>query len=141
MRGALPWGVLAERLPFWPVFLVALVGNLVPAILILLYLKPFLRLVRRFSHLGWLDEFITVVLKLSHRRHSRHFERWGNLALFLFVAIPLPGTGAWTGALLAFLFNLRFSLALLSIAAGVLVAGFLVTVLTLGGINLWNFLG
>lgn len=140
IRGAIPLGVGVYGLPLPLVFTLGFVGNIIPVLILLWGLDPFLRLIRRWSHLWWLDQFITATLNFSHRQHSRHFEKWGNLALFVFVALPLPGTGGWTGAILAYLFGFSFGFALLSIALGIIVAGAVISVITLGGVGIAGLL-
>jgi len=138
IRGAIPLGVAVYHLPLPLVFALGFLGNLVPALLILLLLDPFVSLLRHKS--TPLHVFFEGLFALTRRKHTLHFERFGSLALFLFVAIPLPGTGAWTGALLAYLFGLGFRFSFLSIALGIIVAGAIISMVTLGGVGIASLL-
>ena len=134
LRGAIPWAVLKLHFPWYYAFLLAIIGNLLPVPFILLFLDSASRLlskVRFFdSILKWLFEHT--------RRRGRIIERYERIGLALFVAIPFPITGAWTGSLAAVLFGLKFKHAFLSIFVGILIAGVIVTCATLLG---WTIFG
>ena len=119
LRAAIPLG-LAKNLSFWLVYLISVIGNLIPVIFILLLAKQFCP--QKLWH--W-----------TKKKHQNKFTRWGDLALLPFVAVPLPLTGAWTGALAAVIFGIPFWRALSLIAVGVIIAGIIVSLITLGIIN------
>ncbi|WP_227767126.1 COG2426 family protein [Zhaonella formicivorans] len=127
LRAAIPlglaWGVSpGENL------LYAVLGNMLPVIPLLLLLEPVVKLLTQIPF------FARIFAKLfaRTRRHSEKIEKYGAIGLAIFVGVPAPGTGAWTGALLAFLFGIRFWYAFPAIAAGVLGAGIIVTIASLG---------
>ncbi len=122
LRGGIPVGINVYHLPWWETFIFALLGNLFPVPFILYFLRLFHR--------------VPIVKRYLERtkRRGELVEKYEALGLSLFVAIPLPVTGAWTGAALAFLFNIRFPLAMLAITGGVFMAGIIVTVLSLMGV-------
>jgi len=134
LRGAIPWAILKLHFPWYYAFLVAVIGNLLPVPFILIFLDTFSRLLSKMSvfekMLQWLFE--------RTRRRGKIIERYGWIGLVLFVAIPLPVTGAWTGSLAAVLFGLKFKHAFLAIFIGVLIAGVIVTCATLLG---WTIFG
>ncbi len=118
LRGAIPLGVVLG-INSWELLGIALLGNMLPIPFIIFCARPIVNYFLKtkiFRPVGnWLEEKV--------RKHSDKvlkYEVWG---LFLFVAIPLPGTGAWTGALVAALLNLRIKNALPAITLGVLTAG------------------
>ena len=128
LRGAIPYGV-ARGLEFWQAIPVAIVGNLVPVPFIILFIKKIFSWMRRYF--PKLDGFVS---KLENRALSKtdtvkKYAFWG---LFLFVAIPLPGTGAWTGALIAAMLEMRVKDAFPAIVLGVLTAGAIVAFVTYG---------
>ena len=129
LRGAIPAGIWALRMNFALVYVLAVVGNLIPIVPILFLLEPTSRWAERSKLgkrvFGWLFQ--------RTRKKGELVEKYEALGLMLFVAIPLPVTGAWTGSVAAFLFRVRFQRALLAITAGVLLAGCIVTGLTLLG--------
>lgn len=132
LRGAIPIGIGLYHLDPVLVLVVAFLGNIIPVILILLLLDPITKWLRVRSKL--LDKFFSWLFAHTYKKHSAKFERWGSLALLFFVAIPLPVTGGWTGALLAYLFGIKLKHALPNILIGILIAGGIVTLVTLGGV-------
>lgn len=128
LRGAIPLGV-SLGLNVLPATLISVVGNMIPVPFIILFIRKIL---------DWLCEKSDLLKKLIENkirrtlRHSDKLYRSQVLGLIIFVAIPLPGTGAWTGALLAALLNIRLKVAFPAISAGVLVAAVLVSGLTYG---------
>ncbi len=129
LRGAIPLAIITFDFPWYHAFLIAIIGNMLPVPLILLFLEAATRLLSRVAlferMLNWLFE--------RTRRRGRIIHRYKRIGLVLFVAIPLPITGAWTGSLAAVLFGIEFKQALFSIFIGVVIAGVIVTCLTLLG--------
>jgi uncharacterized membrane protein len=130
LRGALPLAINLYHIPWVKAFLIAYIGNLVPVPFILLLLKPMVALL---SHIRLFKKFFTWLFERTRKKSSSMIERYEEIGLLMFVAIPLPGTGAWTGALIAFLFGLDFKKSVLVIALGVFIAGVIVTCLCLLG--------
>jgi len=139
LRAAIPVALAVYKMPWTAAYIAAVLGNLVPAVFLLLFLEPVSAfLSRRFkifkSFFGWL-------FARTRHRGGKWFKRYGWLGLIPFVAIPLPITGAWTGALLAYLFKIPFKKAFAAITAGVALAGAIVTTLTLTGITIEAYFG
>lgn len=130
LRGALPLAINLYHIPWAKAFIISYIGNLVPVPFILLVLKPVVALLSRIKPIG---KFFTWLFERTRKKSSAMIERYEEIGLLLFVAIPLPGTGAWTGALIAFLFGLDFKKSFLVIALGVFIAGVIVTCLCLLG--------
>lgn len=129
LRGAIPYARYLE-LGLAQAYVLAVAGNLLPVPFILWLLGPVTALAER--HWPWFHRFLTRIYDWSRRRHTRRFERLRDLALIMFVAIPLPITGAWSGSLAAFVFGVDRRKALLLIAIGVLIAGLVVSGITYG---------
>lgn len=132
LRGAIPLGI-AAGLPPALACIAAILGNLVPAPLIIL-------LVRRIF--DWLRDtrlFGPKIVWLERRAHlkGRLVRRYRLLGLVILVGIPLPGTGAWTGSLVAAMLNIRMRHALPAILLGLIAAGLITTAVTLGVIHLF----
>ena len=127
LRGASPLGV-AAGLPPAVAAVTAMAGNLMPVPCILLLLRRVFALMRKSPWLG------PKVDRLERRAHlkGRKVRKYRTLGLVLLVAIPLPGTGAWTGALVADVLDIRMRTALPAIAAGVVIAGCITTAVTCG---------
>ena len=128
LRFGIPWGV-AHGLSHFAAFVCAVIGNMIPLPFIVVYIRRIFKWMRR--HLPQLDR---VVDKLEAKAHlkGRKVTKYRYLGLMIFVAIPLPGTGGWTGALVAAFLDMRLQKAIPSIFAGVLIAGFLITGITYG---------
>lgn len=132
LRGAIPVG-LAWGLPAGLVYLVSVIGNMVPVPAIILFVRSAFRFLRRFA---WWE---TKISKLEQRAHlkGRLVRKYRVPGLIILVAVPLPGTGAWTGALVAALLGIRIQLALPAILLGVMIAGGIMTAAGCGVISLW----
>ena len=128
LRFGIPWGV-AMGLPHWAAFLAAVVGNMIPIPFIIVYIRRIFKWMRR--HMPRLDRLVDRLEARAHLK-GRTVSKYKYLGLMIFVAIPLPGTGGWTGALIAAFLDMRLRSALPSIFGGVLIAGFLITGLTYG---------
>ena len=116
-------------LPHWATFLAAVVGNMIPIPFIIVYIRRIFKWMRR--HMPRLDRLVDRLEARAHLK-GRTVSKYKYLGLMIFVAIPLPGTGGWTGALIAAFLDMRLRSALPSIFGGVLIAGFLITGLTYG---------
>lgn len=138
LRLAIPLAILKPPYGFGmdplTAFTLSVIGNMLPIIPLLLYLEPVSNYLRRWKI--W-DRFFTWLFERTHRKHSAEFEKYGSIGLAIFVGIPLPATGAWTGCAAAFVFGFKFRNALLAVFAGVLIAGFIMTILTVG-INIFS---
>ena len=128
LRGAIPIG-MGMGLTLWQAFILSCIGNLVPVPFIILFVRKIFAWLRQ----KWpkLDSFVSKLENkaLSKEDLVKKYEAW---ALFIFVAIPLPGTGAWTGALIAAMFNMRMKKAFPAIALGVLAAGIIISAVSYG---------
>lgn len=129
LRGALPVAINLFHFPWYYAFTLAIIGNMLPVPFILLFLNALSRL---SCKIGALDRMFQWLCERTRQR-GKVIERYEIIGLALFVAVPLPVTGAWTGALAAVLFRLKFKHAFLSILAGVVIAGAIVTSLCLLG--------
>ncbi len=129
LRGAIPVGVVAFDMPWWKVYLIAVAGNMLPIPFILLLLGPVSNLLMRFKT----GKIFFNWLFTRTRKKSASIEKYEVLGLTIFVAIPLPVTGGWTGAMAAFLMGIPFWKAMLYILLGVMIAGVIMTTLSLLG--------
>ena len=132
LRGGLPVAI-TSGLPLWLVYIATVLGNMLPVPFIIIFIKKVFAWLR--LHWPWMN---AVVNRLEKRAESKSdvIERYGPWGLLLFVAIPAPGTGAWTGALIAALLNMKMKQAIPIIFVGVCIAGIIVTGITYGVIRL-----
>ncbi len=107
---------------------------MIPVFFILWFLEPVSNWLRKNFQI--FDKFFTWLFEYTRKRHAKKMGVYKELALIILVAIPLPMTGAWTGSLVAFLFGVPYKKALPLIFLGVLIAGVIVTLASIGIINL-----
>ena len=131
LRFGLPFGI-AQGLEYPLALMAALLGNMAPVPFIIVYIKRIFAWMR--MHMPRMNALLT---KLEDRAHltGETVEKYGHWGLLLFVAIPLPGTGAWTGALIAALLNIRTAKAVPVILIGVCIAAAIMTLITYGVIH------
>lgn len=120
----------------WPeAYFLSVLGNLIPVVFLLLFLEKASVWLSRHSHL--FHKFFQWLFTRTRNRISGRYQTYGYLALVIFVAIPLPLTGAWSGAAAAYLLGIPFGRAFGLIALGVAMAGVVVTVASVGVISLF----
>lgn len=129
LRGAIPYGAGIAGLPIWQAALIAVLGNLLPVPFLVVFTRDVFTWMRKKS-----DKLNSIVLRMERKADKNkdvvlRYEFWG---LMILVAIPLPGTGAWTGALVAAMMDMQLKRAFPAIALGVVVAAFIVTWVTYG---------
>ncbi len=134
LRGAIPAGYAMGLTNPYLIYLLAVAGNFLPVLPILLLLGPAEKHLRRFRIC---DRFLDWLFKRTRSR-SAAIQKYESLGLILFVAIPAPVTGAWTGSVAAYLFKLPLRMAVPCIILGILLAGVVVTLVSLGVVSLWH---
>jgi len=132
LRGAIPlalevfdFGVLKTLILVW-------IGNFLPVPIIIYLIGPAEKILRKYS---FFDKFFNWLFKRTRHKFEGKYLKWGELALVLFVAIPLPVTGAWTGSLASYLFGIPKKNAVFLIMIGIFIASIIVTLLDLGVVN------
>ncbi len=131
LRGAVPIGTGMD-LPWYSVLIIAMIGNMIPVPFIFLFARRILEWGAKFDNKP--GAFFRWCLEKGHRGGKKLTEKAGQstyLALLLFVGIPLPGTGAWTGTLAASLLDLDFKKSSVTVMGGVFLAGIIMTVISL----------
>ena len=134
LRGAIPAGYAMGMNSPLLIYLLAVAGNFIPVLPIILGLGPAERYLRKYK---FFDRFLDWLFKRTRSR-SDVIKKYESLGLILFVAIPLPMTGAWTGSIAAYLFKLPLRMAIPCIILGILIAGVVVTLVSQGVISLWH---
>jgi uncharacterized membrane protein len=134
LRGAIPYAIFEGKMSWQAAYPLAVLGNFIPVIPILLLLGSVSNWLMRYRL--W-NKFFTWLFNRTRRR-GKVVERFEALGLILFVAIPLPITGAWTGCVAAFIFKIPLRLAIPAILCGILIAGVVVTLASLGVISFWG---
>ena len=129
LRGAIPVGAGVLGLPIYTTAIISIIGNMLPVPIIIIFIRKIFAWMRKKSRrLG------RLVDRLENKAKSKGAKLYRGeiIGLIIFVAIPLPGTGAWTGALIAAMLDIRLKIALPAIGVGVIIAGILMTGLTYG---------
>ncbi len=136
LRAAIPIGIEVYRLPWWEVGCIAIIGNIIPAFFILWIIPKIYDWLLKQPIIGNL-----LIRRIEKVRVSfgEKYSKYGAIALIIFIGIPLPMTGAWTGSLVAFLFNIPFKKSIFYIFLGVCIAATVVIPITLfaGGALRW----
>ena len=133
LRGGLPYGITLG-LDYPLALTAAVLGNMVPVPFIIIYIRHIFTWLRKRSK--WWDEKITRLEKKAHLK-GRVVRKYSTIGLCILVAIPLPGTGAWTGALVAAVLDMRLKKAIPAIFLGVCIAAAIMTMVTFGLIHIF----
>ena len=128
LRGAIPIG-MGMGLDYFTAVVASVIGHMIPIPFILVFLMKIFDWMKKRDN--WMGRVVDKMLSIADRKRET-VDKYGWIGLFILVAIPLPGTGAWTGALVASVFKLPFKKALLSIFLGVLAAGIIVFAVSAG---------
>ena len=134
LRGAIPLGA-ALGLPMWQSFLLAIVGNMLPVPIILLFVKKVLSFMSKCK-IKLFNKVANWVYAKAEKNKAK-IEKYSFWGVALFVGIPLPMTGAWTGTLVAAMLDMKFWKAILSALIGVLVAGIVVSLISYGALAIF----
>lgn len=129
LRGSIPlaisWGLNPGI-----VFLLAIIGNTIPVFILIFGLDFITKLAQKYS--PPVNKFLNWIFQKTRKKTANKIQKYGSLALFIFVAIPLPMTGAWTGSIAAWLFGIPFKKAITPIIAGIITAGLIITLISIG---------
>ncbi len=126
-KAAIPIGIVAG-LPVWEVYAITLIGAVLPSPVIIWFIEHIFTYLRRYP---WMDQIISGFEEKT-RKKSGNIEKYKLLGLFIFVAIPLPGTGVWTGSLASVLLGLEKKQAVATVFMGAMVCGLLILAFTSG---------
>lgn len=135
LRGAVPVGLssaFGDVLPIIPLYIVCIIGNMLPVPIIFFFARKVLEWGANKKFIG---KFFTFCLEKGEKGGKKLQEKAGRglyFALFLFVGIPLPGTGAWTGTLAASLLDMDFKKSIVAVMAGVVLAGIIMGLASVG---------
>ncbi|MBR3270257.1 small multi-drug export protein [Candidatus Saccharibacteria bacterium] len=135
LRGAIPIAIGMDLgLPEWAVLIIALIGNLIPVPVIYLFARKVLEWGQKCK-IKWFKKFCNFCLEKGKKAGDKLLKKTKAgvyIALYLFVAIPIPGTGAWTGTLAASILNLDFKKSMVAVMLGVITAGLIMLLVSLG---------
>lgn len=135
LRGAIPYAWHRD-IPWWQAYLVSVAGNITPVFFILWLLEPVSKWLMENSKI--FNKFFNWLFNRTRRKLEKKYTIYAELALAIFVAIPLPVTGAWTGSVAAFVFDIPYRKALFWIFIGVLTSGVIVTAVMGTSVGIFN---
>ncbi len=130
LRLSIPVSVLGYNMPVWQAFVLSIFGNAIPAMIILLFTGRFHNWVEKEAG-KWGKNWADYLIKVQ-KKFSGDYEKYGLWGLMIFIGVPIPGTGAWTGALAAFVFGIPFKHSWPFILGGIIISGIITTLLTVG---------
>ena len=135
LRASIPLGLGTFKLDIYTTIIVSIIGNFIPAIIIVYALDPISKFL--MSHFRIFNRFFTWLFNRTRKKYYKKFEKYTGFALSIFVGIPLPITGAWTGAVIAFVFGISPKRAIFDIFLGILIAAAIVTIIfkTIGAVR------
>ena len=134
LRASIPFGILLFQMSWMKTFIISFIGNTLAVIVVLLYLEKATNYLS--SQSDSLSCLFNWLFDRTRKRYEKRFRIWKELALVSLVAIPLPFTGGWTGALCAFLFGVPYKRAIPLLSMGIFIAGIITTLCTLGIIKI-----
>ena len=134
LRGAIPMGAIFD-MPWWQSYILSVIGNMLPVPIILLFVKAVLNFMAR-SNVKFFNKVADFLFKRVDKRRGK-IEKYSFWGVCLFVAVPLPVTGAWTGSLVAAMIDMKFWKALLSCLLGVMIAGVVMTLISYGAVAIF----
>jgi len=137
LRASIPYGILKADMNWWAVVLVCVVTNIVLGPLVYLFLDKAMALLLRFE---WVDQIYGRTVTRTQRKIRESVDRYGEMGVALFIGIPLPGTGSYSGALGAYLLGLGYRKFIIANVIGVLMAGTIVTAVVLSGVGVFRVL-
>ena len=138
LRGAIPFA-LGMDLPVIPAIVVCVLGNMLPVPIVYMFARKFLLWGAKQRYIGKFCNFFVVKGEKAGRKLTEKTGRWGTfLGLMIFVGIPLPGTGAWTGTLAASFLDIGPKTTALSVSLGVILAGIIMVVVSALGLHIFG---
>lgn len=130
LRLSLPVAILAYHIPIWEAFIISIIGNMIPVTVILLFAGKFHAWVQIKA--GYWGKTWHDYLLRAQNKFSGDYAKYGLIGLMIFIGVPLPGTGAYTGAIAAFVFGIPIKKSWPYVFGGVIMSGIITLILTVG---------
>ena len=137
LRASIPYGITVLEMPWIKVVIITFITNILLGPIVYILLNNFVHIVIKINFFNKIYE--KFVIRTQHKIENK-VEKYGELGLALFIGVPLPGSGVYTGALAAFILGLNFKKFLIATVIGVFIAGILVTIATLTGMGIFEFM-
>ncbi len=137
-RLAIPVGFFSWNLTIWQSVLAAIIGNIITVGIVLWILPIVAKLITK--HSPFCDKILQKIFAHTRAKHTHRFDAWGNIFIIFFVMIPFPGSGGWTGALISWLFGIKYWRAMTLISLGLIFGAIIVAGMTIGAEESFSFL-
>lgn len=137
LRASIPYGILNTDLSWMIVFLVCVIANIILAPIVYFFLD---KIVHLFFFIKPFERFYTRKVEKTQKKIHKYVEKYGEIGLAIFIAVPLPGSGVYTGAIAAYVLGMSYKDFIKAAAIGVLIAGVIVTAISLTGNEAFKFL-
>ncbi|MBU4201679.1 MAG: small multi-drug export protein [Candidatus Altiarchaeales archaeon] len=136
LRASIPYGILKANLNWALVFLVCVVTNIILGAVLYPLIDTIIRI---FTRIGFIDNLYRRYVRRTQKRIDMYVKKYGYLGVAIFIGIPLPGSGVYSGALAAHLIGLDYKKFIIADIIGVLIAGIIVTIVSLTGVETFDF--
>jgi len=136
LRASIPYGILILKMHWFPVFIIAIITNMILGPLIYFFLD---RMLFIFLKIKFIDTIYQKYVEKTQEKIHKYVEKYGETAVAIFIGIPLPGSGSYSGALAAHLIGLGYKKFIIANIIGVLIAGIIVTAVVLTGTSVFEF--
>lgn len=137
LRASIPWGILKQNMSWQLVFAVCVITNILLAPIVYLFLDKVIHL---FLRIKSLDRIYQYYVEKTQKKIHKYVDKYGEWAVALFIAVPLPGSGVYSGMLAAYLIGLGYKRSFIAAVIGVLIAGAIVTLVSVSGSEVFYFL-
>ncbi|MBW2990914.1 small multi-drug export protein [Candidatus Woesearchaeota archaeon] len=134
LRASIPYGIITGY-PWWVVFVIAIIFNIILAPITYFFWNKIIHLLR---WIRFIDNLYQKTIERVQKKSRKYVEKYGELGLAIFIGIPLPGSGVWSGALAANIFGLKFRKYMVASIIGVLIAGIIVTIIMVSGTEIFG---
>lgn len=135
LRASIPYGLLVLKMNFFWVFIICVITNIILGPIVYLFLD---KVIHVFLRVRWIDKVYNHYVEKTQHKIQKYVDRWGVLGVGLFIGVPLPGSGVYSGALGSYLIGLGYRKFFKAAVIGVLIAGILVSLVVLSGTEMFN---
>lgn len=135
LRASIPYGILVLKMHWLPVFIIAVITNIILGPIVYFFLD---KIIYIFLRVKFIDKIYQKYVERTQKKVHKYVEKYGEIAVAIFIGIPLPGSGSYSGALAAYLIGLGYKKFIIANIIGVLIAGIIVTIVTLTGLTTFN---
>ena len=135
LRASIPYGILKANLPWVQVFIICVITNIILGAILYLLIDKIIKIATKIKAI---DNIYQTYIEKMQKNINKYVDKYGELAVAVFIGIPLPGSGVYSGAVASYLLGLKYKKFMIANIIGVLIAGTIVTVVSLTGAGIFN---